>query len=192
MAGSPGLGPTSSHGSLASFTTEDLSGSADGAHHKQKKLTWYRRFAYQRFVGWRPILNPRSAELFFLAVGVLGIAMGIPILLASLGVKKYSARYDDAGPFRDLNATQAQRRLFEAGDAGVQYSVDIAVQEDMAAPVRALSLRPPCACPERTLWVSAPLCRQLWRLSPPAGCAGMAGLRAGVVLSKLPALRAQP
>ena len=42
-----------------SFTTE----ASDGAHGPRgaKKYKWHKRFAYQKFVGWRPILSPRNA-----------------------------------------------------------------------------------------------------------------------------------
>ena len=124
--------------SVASFTNSELAAQIVTKEGKPKKtkLNWYRRFAYQRFVGWRPILNPHHAELFFLAVGVLCVGLGIHILTASLGVKEYRVRYDNQGPFGTLDAVQAQAALLRGGDRGVRYSVDIAIDEDMKAPVR--------------------------------------------------------
>ncbi len=44
-----------------SFTTEASDASARGARRGAKKYKWHKRFAYQKFVGWRPILTPRIA-----------------------------------------------------------------------------------------------------------------------------------
>jgi len=79
-------------------------------------------------------LSAHSAEVFFLAVGVILLAMGIPILVASLNVKAYSARYDDAGPMAPLTSEQRQAALWNQSD-GIRYSVDILVEETMNQPV---------------------------------------------------------
>lgn len=95
----------------------------------------HRRFAYQRLKGWSPILGAGSAELFFLAAGTLLLALGVPILTAALGVKEYSARYDDAGPLAGLSNAQREAALWAAPDAGVEYSVTIRIEEAMEPPV---------------------------------------------------------
>lgn len=43
-----------------SFTT-DASDGAHGQRRGAKKYKWHKRFAYQKFAGWRPILTPRIA-----------------------------------------------------------------------------------------------------------------------------------
>lgn len=102
-------------------------------------LIYLRRFAYQKLKGWRPTFSAHNAELFFLAVGTLMLALGIPILVASLNVREYSVRYDDAGPFATLNSTQQQGALWAASDAGIVYSVNLKVDANMEPPVSTTS-----------------------------------------------------
>lgn len=96
------------------------------------------RFAYQKLRGFRPILSARSAQIFFITVGTLLVALGIPILIASLRVKKYIIRYDDAGPMANLSRSQQQEAIWNATDAGIVYSMDIAIQDTMEPPVRTI------------------------------------------------------
>jgi hypothetical protein len=93
------------------------------------------RFAYQKLNGWRPILRPREAEIFFFIAGSIMLALGVPILVASLRVKEYSARYDNIGPFAGLSSQQQQQALWSAPDAGIVYSFNIYVEEDMEPPI---------------------------------------------------------
>lgn len=93
------------------------------------------RFAYQQLRGWRPILSAHNAELFLLAAGTLLLALGIPILVASLGVKEYSVRYDDAGPMAGLSKEQQQQAIWTAPDTGIVYDLTIDVEERMEPPV---------------------------------------------------------
>jgi hypothetical protein len=94
------------------------------------------RFAYQQLKGWRPILSAHNAELFLLAAGTLLLALGIPILVASMGVKEYSVRYDDAGPMAGLSKEQQQQAIWTAPDTGIVYDLTINVAERMEPPVR--------------------------------------------------------
>ena len=94
------------------------------------------RFAYQQLKGWRPILSAHNAEIFFLAVGTLLIGLGIPILIAALGVKEYSVRYDNAGQMAGLTSEQQQQAIWNASDSGIVYNVNINVEERMEPPVR--------------------------------------------------------
>jgi len=94
------------------------------------------RFAYQQLRGWRPILSAHNAELFLLAAGTLLLALGIPILVAALGVKEYSVRYDDAGPMAGLSKDQQQQAIWGAPSTGIVYNLTIDVEERMEPPVR--------------------------------------------------------
>jgi len=67
------------------------------------------------------------------------LALGIPILVASLNVREYSVRYDDVGPFATLNSTQQQEALWAASDAGIVYSVSLTVDDHMDPPVSTAS-----------------------------------------------------
>lgn len=80
---------------------------------------------------------PPSAELFFLSAGVLLLALGIPILIASLNVVEYKVPYAFEGPFAGRSAAERQSLLWSASDdAGVQYTVPILVEQRMEPPVR--------------------------------------------------------
>lgn len=63
------------------------------------------------------------------------LALGVPILVASLRVKEYSARYDNIGPFAGLSSQQQQQALWSSSDTGIVYSFNIYVEEDMEPPV---------------------------------------------------------
>lgn len=69
-------------------------------------------------------------------MGALLIALGIPILIAALGVKEYSVRYDNAGQFAGLTREQQQQAIWSASDAGIVYNLSITVEERMEPPVR--------------------------------------------------------
>ncbi|PRW50939.1 ALA-interacting subunit 3 isoform A [Chlorella sorokiniana] len=123
-----------------SFTT-DASDGAHGPRRGAKKYKWHKRFAYQKFVGWRPILTPRIAELFFLSAGVLLLALGIPVLIASLNVVEVRVPYAFEGPFTS-GAQQANQETLWAqqaasanGDGGVQYTVSVLIPKDMEPPI---------------------------------------------------------
>ena len=81
-------------------------------------------------------MSAHNAEFFFLAVGTLLLALGIPILVAALGVKEYSVRYDDAGPMAGLTSEQQQQAIWTATDTGIVYNLSIPVDEQMDPPVR--------------------------------------------------------
>lgn len=117
----------------SSESDSQLSGSAAQG---KKESKWHKRFVQQRLRGWSPILHARNAELYFLAVGVFCLALGIPILVASLNVVEYKARYDLAGVFADLDSNNQQELLWGAGDEGVLVMVEIEVTKRMTAPVR--------------------------------------------------------
>lgn len=121
---------------------------ASGASSASSRLKWHKKFAYQRFQGWRPILNVASAQIFFLSAGVFCIALGIPILTASLTVTEYTVRYDNAGQFagtsdRDTGGQRQQQLLWNASaadpaDGFVPVTVTFNVDRDMDPPVSCL------------------------------------------------------
>lgn len=123
-----------------SFTT-DASDGAHGPRRGAKKYKWHKRFAYQKFVGWRPILTPRIAELFFMAAGVLLLALGIPVLIASLNVVEVRVPYGFEGPFKGGERQANQEALWAAqqqssnGDGGAQYTVSVLIPKDMEPPI---------------------------------------------------------
>lgn len=126
--------------SLASVVPEGLDDTASSVdtsprRGRKKKYGFGKRFAYQRLKGWRPILSAHNAELFFFSMGALLIALGIPILIAALGVKEYSVRYDNAGQFAGLTKEQQQQAIWSAPDAGIVYNLSIAVEERMEPPI---------------------------------------------------------
>lgn len=47
--------------SVYSFTTEDTATSEELARRRPKKYSFYKRFAYQKLNGWRPVLSPHGA-----------------------------------------------------------------------------------------------------------------------------------
>jgi hypothetical protein len=74
-------------------------------------------------------------------VGTLVLALGIPILIAALGVQEYSVRYDDAGPMAGLSQDAQQEAIWTAPDAGLVYNLSITVEEKMEPPVRNDTIR---------------------------------------------------
>ena len=75
-----------------------------------------------------------------MAAGVLLIALGVPILVASLNVVEYRVPYAFEGPFAELEPAQRQQLLWDssaAGDDGVRHSVSILTDKDMNPPVGA-------------------------------------------------------
>jgi hypothetical protein len=68
---------------------------------------------------------------------VLLLALGIPILIASLNVVEYKVPYAFEGPFAGRDAAERQSLLWSApDDTGVQYTVPILVDQRMEPPVR--------------------------------------------------------
>lgn len=77
----------------------------------------------------------RVVVLYFLASTAVCLALGIPILLASLDVKVYSVRYDDSGPMRELDSDQRAQLLYAQDGQGVPLTVEFLVTNRMKAPV---------------------------------------------------------
>lgn len=102
---------------------------------QKEKLKWHQKFARQKFEGWRPILNVASAQIFFISVGIFCISLGIPILTASLTVRRYEIRYEGEGPFKDLDDTARQELLWRNSDAGVPVTVQFRTNSHMNPPI---------------------------------------------------------
>jgi hypothetical protein len=128
---------------------------------KKKKSRFYRRFAQQDLRGWSPIISANGVVLYFLLVSVLCIALGIPVLLASLHVTEYKVRYDNTGPMAGLSPAAQQALLQQQGGAGLTTAVNLTITKTMNPPVRqgSSSQRP----------LHSPVA---WLPQLPAGCAG--------------------
>ncbi|PSC75562.1 ALA-interacting subunit 3 [Micractinium conductrix] len=122
--------------SETSYTTADTAASGVVKDKNGRKTyKWHKKFAYQKFQGWRPILTPHNAELFFIAFGVLLIALGVPVLIASLNVVEVKVPYAFKGEMATLSVEARQQKLWEAGDAGVVYDVRVTVPKRMQPPI---------------------------------------------------------
>jgi hypothetical protein len=102
----------------------------------QKKSRSYRRFAQQELKGWSPIITGNVVVLYFLAVAVVCIALGVPILKAALDVDEYEIRYDDTGVMAGRSSGEQQDILLQQGGDGVTSVVNVTIMKDMKPPVR--------------------------------------------------------
>lgn len=93
------------------------------------------RFAYQKLRGYRPVFRARTAEIFFFLAGTLLLALGIPILIASVNIQEIKTRYDDKGLMENLTNSAREDALWQAGDEGVQYSIPVNITETLKPPI---------------------------------------------------------
>ena len=63
---------------------------------------FHRRFAQQDLQGWSPVITAKVVVTYFFVVAAVCVALGVPVLVASLGIVQYSVRYDDQGPMAGL------------------------------------------------------------------------------------------
>lgn len=113
-------------------------GASEGSQQSErtkKQSRWHRRLVQQRLRGWSPILHVKNALYYFIAVGVFCLAVGIPLLVASLNVVRYSVEYGMAPPFGSLDSESQQQLIWSSGPEGVNISVDIQIKDHMTAPV---------------------------------------------------------
>ncbi|KAK9822809.1 hypothetical protein WJX81_001548 [Elliptochloris bilobata] len=108
----------------------------------EEKSHFYHRFAQQELAGWSPVITAKVVVIYFFVVAAVCVALGVPVLVASLGIVQYSVRYDDQGPMAGFNdqarhnlAAARSARLHERGGAGVTIPVEIQVERDMQPPV---------------------------------------------------------
>lgn len=111
-------------------------GHAEQHNNEEKKSRFYRRFAQQELKGWSPIITGNVVVLYFLAVAVVCIALGVPILKAALDVDEYEIRYDDAGIMSGRSTGEQQDILMEQNGDGVTAVVNVTITKDMKPPVR--------------------------------------------------------
>jgi hypothetical protein len=59
------------------------------------KSHFYHRFAQQELAGWSPVVTAKAVVIYFFVVACVCVALGVPVLIASLGIVQYSVRYDN-------------------------------------------------------------------------------------------------
>ena len=96
---------------------------------------WYWKFAQQKLPGWAPVLTASAVVIYFFCVSVFCIALGVPILIASLDVKEVSVRYDNQGPFASLSRGQSSQQLYQQSGNGVALTVPLTIPKTMDPPV---------------------------------------------------------
>lgn len=116
----------------------------DNAAGGKKKSKFYKRFAQQELWGWSPIITGNVVVIYFLLVAVVCIALGVPILVASIGVKELTARYDNTGVMSGKSSGEAETLLL-AGN--VNYPISIQIPQTMQPPVSLLRLHYYPCCP---------------------------------------------
>ena len=77
---------------------------ADG----EGKSHFYHRFAQQELAGWSPVVTAKAVVIYFFVVAAVCVALGVPVLIASLGIVQYSVRYDDQGDIMAGHSDQAR------------------------------------------------------------------------------------
>lgn len=120
--------------------TEPVNGGREDGHDEsqtddKKKSKFYRRFAQQELKGWSPIITGNVVVLYFLAVAVVCIALGVPILKAALDVDEYKIRYDDTGDMAGRSKGEQQDILLQQNGEGVTTTVNVTITKDMNPPV---------------------------------------------------------
>ena len=98
---------------------------------------WYWKFVQQRLPGWAPILTANGVIAYFAVTCVICIAIGVPVLIASLDIEQQSVRYDSLGPFTGSKDNK-QQLLYAQGGSGVQVAGSITVTKTMNPPVSTL------------------------------------------------------
>ena len=63
------------------------------------------------------------------------IALGVPILIASLGVVEVKQRYDNAGSLAGLSYQDASQALLATNGAGIPQTVTVMIPQNMTPPV---------------------------------------------------------
>ena len=104
----------------------------DNTAEDKKKGKFYKRFAQQELWGWSPIITGNVVVIYFLLVAVVCIALGVPILVASIQVKEVKARYDNTGSMSGRTSGEAETLLL-AGN--VNYPVSMQIPQTMQPPV---------------------------------------------------------
>ncbi|KAK9827474.1 hypothetical protein WJX74_004545 [Apatococcus lobatus] len=105
------------------------------ASRPEKRHKWYIRLARQELKGWAPIITGNAVVIYFLVMGILLLALGIPILVGSHGVKEFTANYDDIGQLAGKDFNAKRDYMYSQGGSGTTGSVTIRVTSLMKQPV---------------------------------------------------------
>ncbi len=124
------------------------------------KSHFYHRFAQQELAGWSPVVTAKAVVIYFFVVAAVCVALGVPVLIASLGIVQYSVRYDDQGPMAREPDDQAR-------------------PPTTALAVQACSLQMLERSPARVSGVAAPACQVVTQARDPALHEHTGVLRAG-------------
>ena len=106
------------------------------AARPEKRHKWYIRLARQELKGWAPIITGNAVVIYFLCMGILLLALGIPILVGSHDVKEFSVNYDNVGGLASQNDYNAKNQyMINQGGSGTTGTVNIDVTSRMKQPV---------------------------------------------------------
>lgn len=99
--------------------------------------SWYWKFVQQRLPGWAPILTANGVVIYFLLAAIVCLAIGIPVLIASINIEQYSIRYDSLAPFTGSRSAQ-QQLLYAQGGDGLTVTGSVTIKKTMQPPVQPL------------------------------------------------------
>ncbi len=106
------------------------------AARPEKRHKWYIRLARQELKGWAPIITGNAVVIYFLCMGILLLALGIPILVGSHGVKEFRVNYDDIGALGSRTDFDAKNQyMISQGGGGTSGTKSISVTSNMKQPV---------------------------------------------------------
>ena len=84
-------------------------------------------------------LAAKGVLIFNLLATAVCIALGVPILIASLGVVEVKQRYDNAGSLAGLSYPNASLALIATNGVGLSQTVTVTIPKNMTPPVSILS-----------------------------------------------------
>ena len=96
-----------------------------------------------------PCLAAKGVLIFMLLATAVCIALGVPILIASLGVVEVKQRYDNAGSLAGLSYPDASQALIATNGAGLPQAVAVTIPKNMTPPVSILGRQGPQAADYR-------------------------------------------
>lgn len=85
-----------------------------------------------------PCLAAKGVLIFNLVATAVCIALGVPILIASLGVVEVKQRYDNAGSLAELSYPDSSQALIATNGAGLPQTVTVTIPQNMTPPVSIL------------------------------------------------------
>ena len=106
------------------------------ASRPEKRRKWYIRLARQELKGWAPIITGNAVVIYFTCMGILLLALGIPILVGSHGVKEFTVNYDNVGALGNQRTFEDKNTfMFSQNGNGASGTVTIPVTSTMKQPV---------------------------------------------------------